>query len=92
MPGAQRERRSLSRSCAARIRSYPSTRERNCARSGADIAAMTASSFCPVKYVLKNSSRVMPSSRVTRSVTVPMELAIGAGSNKTQLNEARRYC
>ena len=43
------ERRSLSRSCAPRIRSYPSTRERNCARSGADIAAMTASSFCPVK-------------------------------------------
>ena len=31
---ASADRRSLSRSCAARIRSYPSTRERNWARSG----------------------------------------------------------
>ena len=43
------ERFSLSRSCAVRSRSYPSTRERNWARSGALIAAITASSFCPVK-------------------------------------------
>ena len=33
----------------------PSTRERNCARSVALSIAITASSFWPVKYVLKNS-------------------------------------
>ena len=30
---------------------------------GGAIAAITSSSFCPVKYVLKNSSRLMPSRR-----------------------------
>ena len=52
------------------------TRDRNWARSVRPIAAITASSFWPVKYVLKNSSRRMPSSAITRSVTVPVLFAI----------------
>jgi hypothetical protein len=53
------------------------TRERNCARSVGPIAAMMPSSFCPVKYVLKNSSRVMPSRRCSRSLTALIDVAIG---------------
>ncbi len=41
------------------------------------MAAITFSSFCPVKYVLKNSVRVMPSRRCSRSVTAVIEFAIG---------------
>ena len=41
------------------------------------MADITLSSFCPVKYVLKNSSRVMPSRRVSSSLTPLIELAMG---------------
>src|SRR5438309_1664654 len=42
-------RRSRTRSWASRSRSYPSTRDRNAARSVLPRLAITASSFCPVK-------------------------------------------
>src|SRR5439155_266169 len=41
--------------------SYRNTRDRKAARSGRVSFAITARSFCPVKYVLKNSSCVIPS-------------------------------
>ena len=41
------------------------------------IAAITSSSFWPVKYVLKNSSRVIPRRRRSMSPTPVMEFAIG---------------
>ena len=41
---------------------------------------MTSSSFCPVKYVLKNSSRLMPSRRRSSSLTPVSEFAIGVSA------------
>src|SRR5207244_552743 len=62
-------RTSRTRSCASRRRSYPSTRDRNAARSVLPSAAITANSFCPVKYVLTNSSWVTPNARSSLPVT-----------------------
>jgi hypothetical protein len=59
------------------MRSYPSTRDRNRARSAGPSAAITSSSFCPVKYVWKNSVRVIPSRRCSSSVTPVSVLATG---------------
>ena len=51
------------------------------------MAAITLSSFCPVKYVLKNSERDMPSRRCSSSLTPVMELAIGVAV----ANDFRRF-
>src|SRR5438270_3202 len=63
------------RSCARLSCSYRSTRDRNAARSGRLSCAITARSFCPVKYVLKNSSCVIPSPRSSFAVTSVSEFA-----------------
>jgi len=52
--------RAATRSCADLSFSYPRTFERKRPRSVDAMAAIAASSFCPVKYVLKNSSFDIP--------------------------------